>query len=313
MGASVVRAEHNSLAAIAGLFERGAAGVRQSSQHVQRRVEALRGGGWLGEGAAAFYREMDAEVFPEMARLASALDRSARTARRISQIFLEAEQDAAGVMLAFGDGAGPGVTPATTDVGGINTSGLPAGRIREAAESLAKSKEAVDVNTARQLAEGKVKAYYMEDLKSPADAETKLKSYKLDPKIYNIYLHPETGAELIVQKNAVGFQNGNAIFGQKGLSEARWKTLLVHETNHVLNPFDKSDVIARYKSEFRAYSIAEYRSYGNTDLGAAVVKQHILRDYPIIKTAYDSDPKVKKAIDEHLRADGDVTNKGKLK
>jgi hypothetical protein len=82
----------------------------------------------------------------------------------------------------------------------------------------------------------------------------------------------------------------------------------VHEANHALNPTDLTDAVKRYKSEFRAYWIAEGRAIADLDQRARKIKEHVLRDYPVIKTAYDSDPAVKTAIDSITRPEGDVTN-----
>ena len=102
----------------------------------------------------------------------------------------------------------------------------------------------------------------------------------------------------------VGF---NQIFGWRSTSPDRWKTLLVHETNHARN-VDPHTPIENYKSEFRAYWVAEYRTVADLDARARRIKEHVLRDYPAIRAAYDADPAVKTAIDGHTRPDGNVTN-----
>lgn len=190
----------------------------------------------------------------------------------------------------------------------LDVSGLPEGPIREATAELSQSDAEVDRNTARQLVNGNIKAHYFEDLAQPADVETRLRGYGLDPAIYTIYFKPGTTQEMIVQKNYIGTQNGTDIIGKRSLSVNRWKTLLVHETNHALNPTDLSDPVKRYKSEFRAYWVAEFSRIANLDERARQVKEHVLHDYVAIKNAYDSDPAVKAAIDAITRPEGDVTN-----
>ena len=214
-------------------------------------------------------------------------------------------------MLAFGALPAPSIAPADTG-GKIDVSGQPAGNIRKAAEALAKSKDPAFSNTARQLAAGNIKAYYMEDLKhSPNEAKV-LKDAGLSSSVYSVLVHPTTGEEMIVQKNAVGFASDNTIFGKRSRSVDQWENTLVHETNHVLNPVDTSNSTAWYKGEFRAYWVANYREGTDAERGKQI-REHILSTYPAIKHAYDTDPAAKRAMDAYVKPDGDVTNKGKLK
>src|ERR1700754_1916587 len=52
----------------------------------------------------------------------------------------------------------------------VNVSALPEGRIREAAAQLSQSDEEIDRNTVQQLVQGRIHAYYIEDLTVPANA-----------------------------------------------------------------------------------------------------------------------------------------------
>ena len=191
----------------------------------------------------------------------------------------------------------------------VDVSSLPEGRIREAALQLSQSDEEVDRNTVQQLVQGRVHAYYIEDLTQPADVNTILTDAGLDAAVYTIYLHPVSGANMSVQKNAEGFRphGYSDIFGRRSLSVDRWKELLVHETSHVVNPTPTTP-LENFKEEFRAYWVAEYRGISNLDERARLIREHILRDYPSIKSAYDADPAVAAAIDLYDRPEGDLTN-----
>lgn len=107
----------------------------------------------------------------------------------------------------------------------------------------------------------------------------------------------------------MGFRisGSNIICGQRSLSLERWQTLLVHETNHARTP-DPTTPLESYKSEFRAYWVAEFRTVANLDERARQVKAHVLRDYPPIRAAYDSDAAVRMAIDAYTRPTGNITN-----
>jgi hypothetical protein len=94
---------------------------------------------------------------------------------------------------------------------------------------------------------------------------------------------------------------------------AEWKTTLVHETSHAANPADRTSQLESYKSEFRAYWVADYANVADPDARAAQVKARVLRDYAAINDAYNSDPAVKTAIDSYTRPEGDVENVTGLK
>jgi hypothetical protein len=192
----------------------------------------------------------------------------------------------------------------------LDVSGLPEGKIRDATAELSQSDAEIDRNTARQLVEGKIHAYYFEDLTKPADGDKALKAAGFDPANYIVYEHPVSGGNMFVQKNFVGFRPyayPTDIFGFRSLSLKRWKELLVHEVSHAVNPVP-STPLENFKEEFRAYWVAEYRTIADLDERARQIREHILRDYPQIKAAYDSDPAVKTAIDSYNRPEGDVTN-----
>lgn len=69
--------------------------TRQATQRVKSRVDNLRQSGWSGEGAAAFLREMDQDVFPAMLRLQEALLETADVMAVVARIFAEAEAEGA--------------------------------------------------------------------------------------------------------------------------------------------------------------------------------------------------------------------------
>ena len=202
-------------------------------------------------------------------------------------------------------------TQFTTLVGHFATlTGVPAGKIRDTTAELFISTELVDRNTANHLINGTIRAYYIEDLTQPSNVNAVVTAAGLDPAIYTVYIQPGTTAtHMFVQHNYQGFRRSgtNMIFGLRTLGIARWKTLLVHETNHALNG-DTSGAVDRYKDEFRAYWVAEFRGVTNLNTRAAQIKAHILAIYPHIKAAYDSNIVVRMSIDIHLRPDGNTDN-----
>ncbi|HXQ71524.1 MAG TPA: DUF4157 domain-containing protein, partial [Pyrinomonadaceae bacterium] len=189
-------------------------------------------------------------------------------------------------------------------------SSLPEGPIRQAAVQLSQSDQEIDRNTVQQLVQGRIHAYYFEDLTQPADINAILTAAGYDPAVYTVYQHPVSGANMFVQRNFQGFRPyayPTDIFGFRSLSVDRWKDLLVHETSHAVNPVP-STPLERFKGEFRAYWVTEYRGVEDLDERARQIREHILSGYPVIKAAYDSDPDVKAAIDAYNRPEGDLTN-----
>jgi WXG100 family type VII secretion target len=87
------------------MFGQHAEACRRAQETIRRAKEALEGGDWIGQGATAFYREMDSEVLVSMTRLVTALDRSSADTLTISRIMKQAEEDAARLFRLVGAGA----------------------------------------------------------------------------------------------------------------------------------------------------------------------------------------------------------------
>jgi len=199
----------------------------------------------------------------------------------------------------------------TTMVGHfLSLSRVPAGKISNAAAELYLSTETIDQNTATHLSNGTITAYYIDNLTQPPNVNAEVTRRGKNPAFFTLYYQPGSTNLMWVQTNAQGFRtNGTSnIFGWRRLTIARWRTLLVHETNHARNA-NPSTPLDNYKSEFRAYWVAEYRGVANLNSRASQIKAHILRDYVDIRTAYNSNATVKAAIDAHTRPDANTDNR----
>ncbi len=93
-----VRANHDELSQIARQFETERAAVQKTTTSLQRAMETLENGDWIGKSAKAFYGEMNSSVLPAMKRLERALDKASRTIGRVGQIMRGAEGEAAQVL-----------------------------------------------------------------------------------------------------------------------------------------------------------------------------------------------------------------------
>jgi len=116
MGASTIRSKFDELERVAAVFGGQADGTRQMLQKLQRQIDELQGGGWVGRGAKAFYAEMEHKVTPAVKSLSGALDGAAQNTQKASQVMQQAELDvtrlfsakAAGGVIAPGPAGAPG-------------------------------------------------------------------------------------------------------------------------------------------------------------------------------------------------------------
>lgn len=95
MLADIVQTDYNALDNIATRFARQSEASREAHESLQRAIQPLQNGGWVGAGANAFYSEMDGEVFPVVQRLTDALQQAQSVTLQISLILQEAEAEAA--------------------------------------------------------------------------------------------------------------------------------------------------------------------------------------------------------------------------
>ncbi len=97
MAVDIIQAQYDQLGTIAGRFGRQAESTARVGSQVQRSMAALQQGGWEGEGAAAFFAEMEDEVLPALGRLSQTLQHSQEVMGQIIAILQQAEEEAAAV------------------------------------------------------------------------------------------------------------------------------------------------------------------------------------------------------------------------
>lgn len=94
MSSTEIRVEKETLAALATRFGRQAEEAGQMHQVVLRAYDQLRGGGWKGVGADAFFVEMDEIVLPAVGRLTEALGQAGQTTKQVNELMQSAESEA---------------------------------------------------------------------------------------------------------------------------------------------------------------------------------------------------------------------------
>jgi len=106
---AIFHASHDELPKISKTFGRESAHVKSTIDRLNRVIQVLEGGDWIGEGAATFYGEMHSEVMPALLRLMKALEMGAAVTEQINRLVEEVEQETvhffSAILVAFEGGA----------------------------------------------------------------------------------------------------------------------------------------------------------------------------------------------------------------
>src|SRR3989304_3643409 len=102
----VVRADYDALKQVEQRLKQHSDACGQTLQRIQQAMDALEGGNWKGEGAKAFFREMNSDVLPSWKRLVAVLESASQTILKVSQIMQQAEAEAAMLFILAGAAAG---------------------------------------------------------------------------------------------------------------------------------------------------------------------------------------------------------------
>ncbi|MBI1294621.1 WXG100 family type VII secretion target [bacterium] len=108
MSNEIVRVDHEALEQVTGKFGTHAQATTETVRAIQRAYDPLKNGGWIGQGASAFYAEMDEQIIPALRRLAAALDQAEKTTAEIRALMRSAEEDAAAHFKSDGGAATSG-------------------------------------------------------------------------------------------------------------------------------------------------------------------------------------------------------------
>ncbi len=86
-----IRLDFDVFPKIQGSFRSQADATQKSIGSLSKTIEQLRGGDWFGEGATAFFNEMDSQVIPSMKNLKKVLDEGDRVSKAIEKLQHETE------------------------------------------------------------------------------------------------------------------------------------------------------------------------------------------------------------------------------
>jgi WXG100 family type VII secretion target len=86
-----IKLDFDAFKNIEGAFRAQETATQQSIGKLNKVLEQLRGGEWFGEGATAFYDEMDSQVMPSMKNLQKVLGEGDRVSKEIEKVQHECE------------------------------------------------------------------------------------------------------------------------------------------------------------------------------------------------------------------------------
>jgi WXG100 family type VII secretion target len=87
----LIRVNYEMMKKFQNSFRGQESAVQKSTGNLTKVIEQLRGGDWIGEGATAFFAEMDNEVLPAMKRLQEVMTEGDRVSKEIEKIQHETE------------------------------------------------------------------------------------------------------------------------------------------------------------------------------------------------------------------------------
>jgi WXG100 family type VII secretion target len=102
MATEIIQAQYEQLENIAARFGQHSDATSGLIDRVEQTMDGLRHGGWVGQGADAFFSEMDGTVKPAAQRLARALEEARSVVLLVRDTIQQAEEEAAA---PFGGGA----------------------------------------------------------------------------------------------------------------------------------------------------------------------------------------------------------------
>jgi WXG100 family type VII secretion target len=81
----LIKLDFDAFKNIQGSFRAQETATQQTIGKLAKVIEQLRGGDWFGEGATAFFNEMDSEVMPSMKNLQNVLGEGDRVSKEIEK------------------------------------------------------------------------------------------------------------------------------------------------------------------------------------------------------------------------------------
>jgi WXG100 family type VII secretion target len=88
-----IKIDYDFMPKIQGSFRAQGEATQKTIGNLSKTIEQLRGGDWFGEGATAFFNEMDSQIIPSMKNLKKVLDEGDRVTKEIEKLQHDTENN----------------------------------------------------------------------------------------------------------------------------------------------------------------------------------------------------------------------------
>lgn len=102
-GGGTIQIDPEKMRQLAQKFEGESNRIKRLNQQFQQHLQTLKGGGWIADGATAFYKRTEGELLPAVQKLERALG-TANTlvGNELPSLFKQAEEEAQSYLPNFG-------------------------------------------------------------------------------------------------------------------------------------------------------------------------------------------------------------------
>jgi len=87
----IIKVSFDALPKVQSSFRAQAEATQKTIGNLSKTINQLRGGDWFGEGATAFFNEVDSQIIPSMKNLKKVLDEGDRVSKEIEKLQHETE------------------------------------------------------------------------------------------------------------------------------------------------------------------------------------------------------------------------------
>jgi len=101
-----IQYNYDELEGVVREFQDLSSDLQQTANKIMQKKEALRGGGWKGQGAEKFYQEMDDKILPALKKSSMAMDTAADRIRKKMDTMKAMEDQLKSIMRKFADAFG---------------------------------------------------------------------------------------------------------------------------------------------------------------------------------------------------------------
>jgi WXG100 family type VII secretion target len=98
MARETTRGDYDELKSIQSKWQQTAEAINQMNSNLSSNIQTLEDGDWIGQGAKAFFAEMNSSVMPSLKRLQKALASAAKNTGSIAKEIKAAEDETSNML-----------------------------------------------------------------------------------------------------------------------------------------------------------------------------------------------------------------------